>query len=181
MCDSLHAGGSVVVIGDAGALSGMVYHSASRPPDARPRSTRLSRHGALLRSAACFPLRSFVLMWSALTSPAGHSMIPSLGQGCNSALESAAALAAALRESPGGDVPAALAQFSQRRKPDTDAIQRLSTGMEAVMNGRGGASCLAHARSRSMTLIRVGRLTRSPLLRSGCLHCRREVEGEILL
>lgn len=69
---------------------------------------------------------------------AGSSMVPSLGMGCNSALESAAALAEALRESP-ADVPAALARFSERRKPDTDAIQRMSRDMEVIINGKKGA------------------------------------------
>lgn len=60
-----------------------------------------------------------------LLGDAAHSCLASLGQGCNTALESVAAFDAALRSS-GGDLGRALPSFTEARKPDVDAIGRLS-------------------------------------------------------
>jgi hypothetical protein len=53
---------------------------------------------------------------------AGHNVTPQMGQGCNSALEDAGLLAAALQQS-GHDVAAGLAKFQKQRMPQV----RLST------------------------------------------------------
>ncbi|MER5481353.1 NAD(P)/FAD-dependent oxidoreductase [Streptomyces sp. NPDC002734] len=59
-----------------------------------------------------------------LVGDAAHSMLHHQGQGANSAIEDAGALADALREAP--SLPEALALFQATRKPVTDELQRIS-------------------------------------------------------
>ncbi|KQN89366.1 FAD-dependent oxidoreductase [Arthrobacter sp. Leaf69] len=59
-----------------------------------------------------------------LMGDAAHSMLHHQGQGANSAIEDAGALADALAEA--GSVPEALALFQATRKPVTDELQRIS-------------------------------------------------------
>ncbi|MFI9491833.1 FAD-dependent oxidoreductase [Streptomyces halstedii] len=59
-----------------------------------------------------------------LVGDAAHSMLHHQGQGANSAIEDAGALADALREAD--SVKEALALFQATRKPVTDALQRIS-------------------------------------------------------
>lgn len=147
VCESLHAGGRIVLIGTQPGHPSAARESppsgdvgANRGLDAAPDKKTTG-------NTSLSPLCD-------VAGDAAHSMIPSLGQGCNSALESAAALASVLREgaadaaTAGGkadgsslsaDVPAALARFSAMRKPDTDAIQRMSTDMETIIGGKDGA------------------------------------------
>ncbi|WP_299411550.1 NAD(P)/FAD-dependent oxidoreductase [Acaryochloris sp. IP29b_bin.148] len=60
-----------------------------------------------------------------LLGDAAHSVWPSLGQGCNTALESCRVFANTLAQS-NGNLSVALPTFSQIRKPDVDAIAQLS-------------------------------------------------------
>lgn len=60
-----------------------------------------------------------------LLGDAAHSVWPSLGQGCNAALESCRVFAHTLAES-NGNLSVGLPAFSKKRKPDVDAIARLS-------------------------------------------------------
>jgi salicylate hydroxylase len=59
-----------------------------------------------------------------LMGDAAHSMLHHQGQGANSAIEDAGALADALAQA--GSVPEALALFQATRKPVTDELQRIS-------------------------------------------------------
>ena len=59
-----------------------------------------------------------------LMGDAAHSMLHHQGQGANSAIEDAGALADALTEGP--SVKEALALFQATRKPVTDELQRIS-------------------------------------------------------
>ncbi|MEU4653365.1 FAD-dependent monooxygenase [Streptomyces sp. NPDC023723] len=59
-----------------------------------------------------------------LIGDAAHSMLHHQGQGANSAIQDAGALADALREAD--TLPAALALFQSVRKPVTDELQRIS-------------------------------------------------------
>ncbi|MYT74079.1 MULTISPECIES: NAD(P)/FAD-dependent oxidoreductase [unclassified Streptomyces] len=59
-----------------------------------------------------------------LIGDAAHSMLHHQGQGANSAIEDAGALADALRDAD--SLPAALARFQAVRKPVTDELQRVS-------------------------------------------------------
>ncbi len=60
-----------------------------------------------------------------LLGDAAHSVWPSLGQGCNAALESCRMFAEVLAQTK-GDVSLALPAYTAARKPDTDAVARLS-------------------------------------------------------
>jgi len=60
-----------------------------------------------------------------LLGDAAHSVWPSLGQGCNVALESCRIFAETLAQAQ-GDLTVALPSYTMIRKPDTDAIARLS-------------------------------------------------------
>ena len=60
-----------------------------------------------------------------LVGDAGHSVWPSLGQGCNLALESCRVLAEKLAQH-NGDLAMALSAYTAERKPDTDAAGRMS-------------------------------------------------------
>mmetsp|Transcript_31283 Transcript_31283/g.78379 ORF Transcript_31283/g.78379 Transcript_31283/m.78379 type:complete len:709 (-) Transcript_31283:99-2225(-) len=70
----------------------------------------------------------------ALVGDAAHSMWPTLGQGCNAALETAQYLSAALESSPGNQV-SALEYFEKVRLPQVQAAGRLS---EAGFGGTAG-------------------------------------------
>ncbi|WP_432102225.1 FAD-dependent oxidoreductase [Streptomyces sp. bgisy091] len=59
-----------------------------------------------------------------LVGDAAHSMLHHQGQGANSAIEDAGALADALRDA--GSLPEALALYQATRKPVTDELQRIS-------------------------------------------------------
>lgn len=59
-----------------------------------------------------------------LVGDAAHSMLHHQGQGANSAIQDAGALADTLREAP--SLPEALALFQATRKPVTDELQRIS-------------------------------------------------------
>jgi salicylate hydroxylase len=59
-----------------------------------------------------------------LIGDAAHAMLHHQGQGANSALLDAGALATELRDA--GSIPEALAQYQANRKPVTDELQRLS-------------------------------------------------------
>ncbi|MFE1321387.1 FAD-dependent oxidoreductase [Kitasatospora phosalacinea] len=59
-----------------------------------------------------------------LVGDAAHSMLHHQGQGANSAIEDAGALADALRDA--SSVPEALAAYQATRKPVTDELQRIS-------------------------------------------------------
>lgn len=83
---------------------------------------------------------------AALVGDAGHSCLASLGQGCNAALEGAAALAAAVAGA--GDaagVAAGLAAYGRAHKPNADAVGRLS------LAGFGGGS-------RALTALFIARI-----------------------
>ncbi|ABW28381.1 FAD-dependent oxidoreductase [Acaryochloris marina] len=60
-----------------------------------------------------------------LLGDAAHSIWPSLGQGCNVALESCRIFAEVLAHAQ-GDLSLALPAYTAARKPDTDAVARLS-------------------------------------------------------
>lgn len=60
-----------------------------------------------------------------LLGDAAHSIWPSLGQGCNAALESCRIFAERLAQAQ-GDLSLALPAYTRVRKPDTDAVARLS-------------------------------------------------------
>ncbi len=60
-----------------------------------------------------------------LLGDAAHSVWPSLGQGCNVALESCRIFTETLAQAQ-GDLTVALPSYTAIRKPDTDAIARLS-------------------------------------------------------
>ncbi|OLT11978.1 monooxygenase [Actinomadura sp. CNU-125] len=60
----------------------------------------------------------------ALLGDAAHAMLHHQGQGANQAIQDAGGLAGALREA--GSVRDALARYQAVRKPDTDALQRIS-------------------------------------------------------
>jgi len=67
----------------------------------------------------------------ALVGDSAHSMSPSLGLGCNAALESAVALSDSLRGVRGGSeagLQAALARYSEARLPDALAATDVSVG-----------------------------------------------------
>lgn len=59
-----------------------------------------------------------------LVGDSAHAMLHHQGQGANSAILDAGALADALRET--GSVPEALARYQAERKPETDELQRIS-------------------------------------------------------
>ena len=59
-----------------------------------------------------------------LLGDSAHAMLHHQGQGANSAIMDAGALADALAEEP--SVPAALARYQAERKPETDELQRIS-------------------------------------------------------
>ena len=58
---------------------------------------------------------------------AAHAMAPNLGQGANSALVDAAALASALARA--ADLPAALQAYDQRRRPRVQKVQATARQM----------------------------------------------------
>lgn len=60
----------------------------------------------------------------ALLGDAAHAMLHHQGQGANQAIQDAGGLARALREAD--SVEGALARYQAARKPDTDALQRIS-------------------------------------------------------
>lgn len=60
----------------------------------------------------------------ALLGDAAHAMLHHQGQGANQAIQDAGGLASALREAD--SVKDALARYQAARKPDTDALQRIS-------------------------------------------------------
>jgi kynurenine 3-monooxygenase len=60
-----------------------------------------------------------------LVGDSGHSLWASLGQGCNVALESCRILAETLLKY-NGDLSSALPAYTRDRKPDVDAIARMS-------------------------------------------------------
>ena len=66
----------------------------------------------------------------ALLGDAAHSTGGASGQGCNSALQDAAALADALLET-GGDVAGALERYGNERVPEGHALLDLSVGPSA--------------------------------------------------
>eukprot|EP00873_Tetraselmis_striata_P034258 jgi/Tetstr1/454522/TSEL_041420.t1 len=70
-----------------------------------------------------------------LVGDAGHSMFPALGQGCNSAIESAAALVESIRRAD--SVEAALEAYSDDRLPETSAAADMSA-MVLDIDGSAG-------------------------------------------
>jgi len=72
----------------------------------------------------------------ALVGDAGHSMYPALGQGCNSAIESAAVLAQELRNSA-GDLQKALSTYSESRLPEVSAAADLSAEVIEIDGSKG--------------------------------------------
>lgn len=70
------------------------------------------------------PVATWVSGCVALLGDAAHAMCHHQGQGANSAILDAGALAEALREAP--SVAAALALYASRRKPVTDELQAIS-------------------------------------------------------
>lgn len=73
-----------------------------------------------------------------LLGDAAHSVWPSLGQGCNVALESCRIFAEILAQTK-GDLSLALPAYTEARKPDTDAVAQLS---EIGFGGNKRASSL---------------------------------------
>mmetsp|Transcript_4575 Transcript_4575/g.11086 ORF Transcript_4575/g.11086 Transcript_4575/m.11086 type:complete len:546 (-) Transcript_4575:53-1690(-) len=71
-----------------------------------------------------------------LIGDAGHSMFPALGQGCNSAIESAAALKESL-EAANGDIESAVRRFSNERLPEVSAAADLSAKVIDIDGSRG--------------------------------------------
>lgn len=65
-----------------------------------------------------------------LVGDAGHSMFPALGQGCNSAIESAAALVESIRRAD--SMEAALEAYSDDRLPETSAAADMSAMVRAL-------------------------------------------------
>lgn len=77
---------------------------------------------------------SYHLGKAVLLGDAAHSTGGASGQGCNSALQDAAALASAL-ERFGGDVEAATAAYSRERLPEGHALLDLSVGPSREVGG----------------------------------------------
>jgi kynurenine 3-monooxygenase len=77
---------------------------------------------------------SYHLGRAVLLGDAAHSTGGASGQGCNSALQDAAALATAL-ERFGGDVKAATAAYSRERVPEGHALLDLSVGPSREVGG----------------------------------------------
>lgn len=78
----------------------------------------------------------------ALVGDAAHGMHPNIGQGANSAFESASALLDAVDvESSNGDLRPALAAYEEHRKPRADLVQRFANMMGCVQ--ATGASLLS--------------------------------------
>jgi 2-polyprenyl-6-methoxyphenol hydroxylase-like FAD-dependent oxidoreductase len=65
-----------------------------------------------------------------LVGDAAHAMAPNLGQGANSALVDAAALASSLARS--ADLPSALAAYDQRRRPRVQQVQGTARQMSSA-------------------------------------------------
>lgn len=82
------------------------------------------------------PLPAFHRGRVALLGDAAHAMTPNLGQGGNQALEDAVDLAALLANR-GGDVAAALPEYTALRLPRTTAVVRKSTRMGAMAQWHG--------------------------------------------
>ena len=61
-----------------------------------------------------------------LVGDAGHSMFPALGQGCNSAIESASALVELLDRHGGDNLEQALEAYTNMRLPEVSAAADLS-------------------------------------------------------
>ncbi|HRK23578.1 MAG TPA: FAD-dependent monooxygenase [Beijerinckiaceae bacterium] len=83
-----------------------------------------------------------------LLGDAAHPMLPFLAQGAAQAIEDAAALAAALADTP--DVAAALRNYERRRIPRTARVQKLSHRQRRIYHASGP---LATARDIAMGLM----------------------------
>lgn len=120
-------------LGDAAAHEAFLrQHFPSIPPDAAQHAARQLAEappsvGGI--STRCATLCSGRVV---LVGDAGHSCVPTLGHGANSALESAALLAAALKAAGGaasvasGKLEEALEAYSRQRLPDAHAVVQLS-------------------------------------------------------
>ncbi len=85
-----------------------------------------------LRTVACCPwhIASNVV----LIGDAAHAVVPFCSQGMNAALEDCTLLAQAIRDSK-GDLEDAFTRFEATRKPDTDALARISLHQLEEMRG----------------------------------------------
>eukprot|EP00958_Prasinococcus_capsulatus_P004895 scaffold451_cov365-Prasinococcus_capsulatus_cf.AAC.26 len=94
------------------------------------------------------------MLWTcsgvALVGDAAHSMWAALGQGCNAALETCLVLAETLDKNRQQPLSYALEQYTSTRKPDTDAIGRLSE------KGMGGTKKRAASNSFLINMVRPG-------------------------
>jgi 2-polyprenyl-6-methoxyphenol hydroxylase-like FAD-dependent oxidoreductase len=84
-----------------------------------------------------------------LVGDAAHAITSSLGQGCNTGVDSAAALAAAL-ERVGGDLDKLPAAYSKARLPDVRAMQRLELMSVLATPGSGNGNFLQRLLARFM-------------------------------
>jgi len=108
---------------DVDAMTGAV--SPTRPPEEELERFASARAnpGGVTTTISSLAARDGTV---ALIGDAAHSMWPSLGQGCNAALETAQYLAAAIESAPGGDQKKAMSYFDAVRGPQVRAIGRLS-------------------------------------------------------
>ena len=80
-----------------------------------------------------------------LVGDSAHSMWASLGQGCNTALETCKVFADTLDKNKAESLATALEQYTATRKPDTDAIGRLSQqGFGGSKNRAASPSFIAY-------------------------------------
>jgi 2-polyprenyl-6-methoxyphenol hydroxylase-like FAD-dependent oxidoreductase len=103
-----------------------------------------------------------------LLGDAAHAMAPNLGQGANSALGDAVALAEALVTAP--SVPAALERYDHRRRPAVRRVQDTAGILQRLCN-------LHQARAIGIRDAALGALTRFPRLGEGTT--RRALAGEV--
>lgn len=98
------------------------------------RPEEIARHDILVQRR---PLLSYVRGRVVLVGDAAHTMVPTMGQGANTALEDAASLGPVLGAALAGQegLPGALERFDRLRRPRTQRIVRESSRLDAAGSG----------------------------------------------